>query len=139
MPSGATTAVVLDNEAVQALADPAHPKHRRLLEVLAASGYRRSARVLAPTAVRVEARAARGPREVLGRFHVEDVPLTSARADAAIRISSGTRGSAVDATVAQVAEEAAAAGAKATVYTSDLSDIQELSRRTERPFSVTRI
>ena len=52
--------VVLDNEAVQALADPAHRKHRRVLavvEAVAARHLRRSGsvRLVVPTSVRVEA------------------------------------------------------------------------------------
>lgn len=56
----APRSVLLDNEAVQALIDPRHTKHRRslaLIEATAAKNQRRagSVRLVVPTAVRVEA------------------------------------------------------------------------------------
>ena len=51
--------VLLDNEAVQALEDPTHPKHRRVVAQaqVVAQRKRRAAsiEVVVPTAVRVEA------------------------------------------------------------------------------------
>jgi len=56
-----TGTLVLDCEAVQALKDPHHPKHRRAADIIAANAIRgrRSAptslRVVVPVAVRIEA------------------------------------------------------------------------------------
>ena len=51
--------IVLDNEAVQALADPHSPKHRAVVAHLAGAAARsrrgRVVEVVVPTAVRVEA------------------------------------------------------------------------------------
>lgn len=131
---------VLDNEAAQAAADLRHPKHRRLLSVLQAS-ERDRVHVLVPIAVRVEARIVAGSPAAtgLGRLHVEDVPLTSRRADEAITLSTGLAVSVVDASVAQVATEHAAAGALVTVYTSDVRDLEQLCSRAAGRIAVRRV
>ncbi len=132
--------VVLDNEAVQAVADPQHPKHRRLTAALRAARTDQ-ARVLVPLAVRVEAAVLRDSPTTtsLGRLKVEDVPLSSPRADRAIELAVGLTASAVDATVAQCAEEHAAAGARVTVYTSDVHDLEQLCARATGRISVRRV
>jgi hypothetical protein len=54
-----TRLVVLDNEAVQALRDPAHPRHRHVISHAQVVTSRKSRAValelVVPTAVRVEA------------------------------------------------------------------------------------
>jgi len=72
--------VVLDNEAVQALQNPAHPKHRRVVSLaqVVASRKRRAAtvEVAVPTAVRVEAGWDRTSPEWVfpNRLRIADVP-----------------------------------------------------------------
>lgn len=82
-------AVLLDNEAVVALRDVTHPKHRAVLAHLEAVVTRRrrgaDVRVVVPTAVRVEAGwdRTRPGAAALNRFRVEDRPLDTRTADAA--------------------------------------------------------
>jgi hypothetical protein len=75
----------------------------------------------------------------LGRLRVEDVHLTTARADMAAALRHGLSVSVVDATVAQLAQEHAAAGARVTVYTSDVSDLEQLCGRAEGRIKVRRL
>ena len=99
------------------------------------------ARLLVPTAVRVEAGVAMSSSRAagLGRLHVEDVPLTSQRADEAIALGEALAVSVVDATVAQVAEEHASAGALVTVYTSDVRDLERLCASSSPRIAVRRV
>lgn len=86
-------AVVLDNEAVVALRDTTHRKHRTVLAHLqGAVGRRRRGErvaVVVPCAVRVEAGwdRSRPGSAAINRFPVSDVPLDAAHADAAARIA----------------------------------------------------
>lgn len=123
--------MVLDHEAVQALADRHHPKHRVLLEKLAAvryeSGRGASVRVVTTTAVRVEARVARraAGSAALGSFRVQDVSLDPTRADRCVALSTAASATAVDATVAEAAEDEARLRL-VSVYTSDVADLTRL-------------
>ena len=135
--------VVLDNEAAQAVTDPRHAKHRRMLAILeAVAGRNRrrpsSAQVVVPTAVRLEALLdrRRPTSSSLGRLRVSDRELTSARADRGVELRSAAGGSTVDATVAQAAEEFAAAGARTTIVTADLTDIPRLVAASRAPQAV---
>lgn len=124
-------AIVLDNEAVQALADPRHRKHRRVLavvEALAARNLRRagSARLVVPTAVRVEAgwdRRAAGAA-TLNRLRTEDAPLDTVTADRAARVRTALEVSVADAHIA--ASLQATTGPHA-VLTSDTDDIHRIA------------
>lgn len=96
--------VVLDNEAVQALAGQSHPKHRRVLAHLeGVTSRRRRGRIVetvVPTAVRVEAGWDRtDPRAaLLNRFRIRDDQLDGRTADtAASLVSSGVASSVADA------------------------------------------
>lgn len=89
----APRALVLDNEAVQALQSATHPKHRVVLAHLAAVLGRRGrgagATTVVPTAVRVEAgwvRSAPGAAAII-RFRVVDHTLDATTADVAARIA----------------------------------------------------
>ena len=122
---------MLDNEAVQALAQPHHPRHRHLLAVLEAGFLRgghpsTAAAIVTPTPVRLEAGLARAAHANLGRFRVGDVGLTTARTDRCIAVRAAAGGSLVDASVAQAAEEHADTGRRVTVFTSDLTDLPGL-------------
>ncbi len=123
-------ALVLDNEALQALADPRHSKHRVMLEKIAAvkyeSGRGASVRVVTPTAVRVEARVSRRTAGTasLGRFNVQDIALDSTRTDRCVTLAAASA-TAVDATVAEAAESEARTR-HVSVYTSDVGDLTRL-------------
>ncbi len=121
--------LVLDNEAVQALADQAHRKHRLLLAYVDAAATRNAVRadtvrILIPVAARVEAGVARSSSALLGRYRAVDTPLDGTRADRAVRLRLDAGGSAVDACVAEVAVTAPAG--EVTVLTSDLTDLPRL-------------
>lgn len=97
--------VLLDNEAVTVLADPAHRKHRGVVAHLAGVVTRRRkgapSRVVVATAVRVEAgwnqidpaAAAAG----INRYRVTDAPLDGSTANVAAGIVSRTGVSVADA------------------------------------------
>jgi hypothetical protein len=129
--TGWPATLVLDNEALQALADRHHAKHRVMLEKIAAVKYesRRGAsvRVVTPTAVRVEALVSRQAAETatLGRFNVQDVPLDGTRADRCVALAAAATATAVDATVAEAAESQARTR-RVSVYTSDVADLTRL-------------
>ena len=133
--------LVLDNEAVQALSDVRHAKHRAVIARLLALSvlHERAARaeVVTTTAVRVEAGVTRSApaAAALGRFQVRDVALDTARADRCVELSAAG-GSVVDATVAQAAEEHAEAGRLVTVLTADLTDLDRLVAHTRRAGAV---
>jgi len=125
-----THTLVLDNEAVQVLAEPGHGKHwavLRFIEAAATRNRRRAGAValLAPTVVRVEAGLDRRAATTvsLARLRVDDAALDTARANraAALRPAGG---STVDVCVAEVA--ASVAAGKVTVLTADFSDIPSL-------------
>jgi len=123
--------VILDNEAVQALTDPSHRKHRRLLatvEAVAAQNLRRagSVRLLVPTAVRVEAcwdRQAPGSA-VINQLRVGDITLDSTAADLAARARAELGVSIADSHIAAVL--CTEPGPHAVV-TSDAEDIRRIA------------
>ncbi len=123
--------VVLDNEAVQALLDPDHRKHRRVLaavEAVTARALRRagSACLVVPTAVRVEAgwdRRAPGAAAI-NRIRVNDAPLDRPTADRAAGVRHALGVSVADAHLAAVI--ASTAGPVA-VLTSDVADVHRIA------------
>jgi hypothetical protein len=135
--------VVLDNEAVQALADPAQPKHRRvvaLVEVVVRRNRERSGsvRLLVPTAVRVEAgwdRSAAGAT-VLNRLQGLDHVLDRAASDVAARLRRVLQVSVADAHIGAVL--ALEPGPHAVV-TSDLADLDRIVAHPDVAAHVVRI
>lgn len=123
-----TRLVVLDNEAVQALQDPAHPKHRHVVshaQVVASRKRRAVALELAvPTAIRVEAGWDRtSPAWAFpNRLRIADIPLGSAEASTAAGIRSRTGVSVADAHIGAVIQSAQAD--QVTVVTSDPGDMR---------------
>jgi hypothetical protein len=125
-------AVVLDNEAVQGLLDPHHPKHRRVVALLTEvnrRNVRRAGRVtvIVPTTVRVEAgwdrtdpAGANANRLARPRDHI----LDTVAADRAAQLRAAADVSVVDACVAQAAE---AAPRPAVIVTSDAQDMTRLA------------
>lgn len=135
--------VVLDNEAVAALTDPRHPKHRTLLPYLEGIAQRRarkpSQRVLVPVAVRVEAGWDRTSRKaaVINRVSgARDVSLTGEAANSAQRLRAATGVSVVDATVGEAAE---AAPKPVVILTSDVDDMRALAARIPGEVRVERV
>jgi predicted nucleic acid-binding protein len=123
-----TQLIVLDNEAVQALRDPAHPKHRHVVSYaqVVASRKRRAAaiEVVVPTSVRVEAGWDRtSPAWVFpNRLRIADIPLASADASTAAAIRDRTGVSVADAHLGAVIRSASAG--QITVVTSDPGDMR---------------
>jgi hypothetical protein len=120
--------IALDSEAVQALQDPAHRKHRQVVSQfqVVATRKRRAVQVevVVPTAVRVEAGWERtSPAWAFAnRLRIADVPLDAAHANIAAAIRNQTRVSVADAHVGAVIQSAPAG--QVTVVTSDPSDIR---------------
>ena len=141
-PSSPAT-LVLDNEAVQALLDVAHRKHRRVLafvdEVNRRDRHRRRTTVLVPVAVRVEAgwdRTDPTAASVNRLSRAQDVPLDGRAADRATRLRRETGVSVVDATVGQALE---AAAPPVAVLTSDTQDVRRLAAASGTTVRVIRI
>lgn len=133
--------VVLDNEAVQALKDPAHSKHRRVVSQVqvVTSRKRRAAaiEIAVPTAVRVEAGWERtSPAWAFpNRLRIADVPLDTAHADVAAAIRDRTGISVTDAHIGAVVSSSLAA--QVTVVTSDPADMRVAAG--DRPVTVVAI
>ena len=120
--------VLFDNEAVQALGDPTHPKHRRVVAQaqVVAQRKRRAAtiEVVVPTAVRVEAGWDRTASAWAfpNRLRITDMPLDSLHANIAAAIRNRTGVSVTDAHVGAVIQSAPAD--RITVVTSDPDDMR---------------
>ena len=120
--------VLFDNEAVQALGDPTHPKHRRVVAQaqVVAQRKRRAAtiEVAVPTAVRVEAGWDRTASAWAfpNRLRITDLPLDSVRANTAASIRKRTGVSVADAHLGAVIQSAHAN--RITVVTSDPDDMR---------------
>lgn len=123
--------VVLDNEAVQALSDPAHKKHVRVMShvrlVVGRKGRGLPVTVVVPTAVRVEAGWDRTMPAwaFLNRLLIGDITLDGSSANIAASICQDARVSVADAHIGAVIQ--AAAAAKVTVITSDPGDIKRVA------------
>ena len=125
-------AVVLDNEAVQALARVTHPKHRRVLSFIEEVNQRNQRRrlqtsVVVAAAVRVEAGWDRTARDaaLLNRLaRARDLPLDGPAADRSVQLRRAASVSVVDATVGQAAE---AIGSPTVILTSDVADMTRLA------------
>ena len=126
-----TRIVVLDNEAVQALASPHHPKHQRVLGYVELVERRKRhaalISVLAPTAVRVEAGWDRSsPRwAFLNRLRIVDVLLDAVCANKAAMIREQAQVSVADAHIGATVQSAL--DADITVITSDPEDIRRVA------------
>jgi predicted nucleic acid-binding protein len=124
--------IVLDNEAVQALSDPAHKKHGHVLSHVQAVVADRKGRglpvtVVVPTAVRVEAGWDRTVPAwaFLNRLLIDDITLDGRNANIAASIRQGARVSVADAHIGAVIQ--AATATKVTVITSDPEDIRRVA------------
>lgn len=123
--------VVLDNEAVQALASPGHPKHRAVVSLIqvVASRKRRARQVslAVPTAIRVETGWDRTAPEwaFLNRMRVLDVPLDAEQANLAASIRGRTGVSVPDAHIGAAVQ--ASSATEITIVTSDPHDMRRVA------------
>jgi hypothetical protein len=126
-----TRLVVLDNEAVQALASPRHPKHRRALGYVEVVERRKrhaaAISLLTPTAVRVEAGWDRSSPQwaFLNRLRIADVLLDAACANKAATIREQAQVSVADAHIGATVQSVP--DADITVITSDPEDIRRVA------------
>jgi predicted nucleic acid-binding protein len=123
--------VVFDNEAIDALTDVRHRKHRWVLavvEAVAARNVRRagSVRLVIPSTVRVEAGWDRHTPNsaAVNRLRIHDAPLDTEVANRAARIRAALAVSVADAHLAATLETTPAPHA---VLTSDPDDIQRIA------------
>jgi hypothetical protein len=122
--------VLLDSEAVQALRDPSHAKHRRVIGYVQviADRKRRAAAISAvvPTAVRVEAGWDRtSPAWAFpNQLRIADMPLDTISANRAATIRGRTRVSVADAHLGAIATSSSITNI--TVITSDPGDMQQI-------------
>jgi hypothetical protein len=138
------TEVVFDNEAVQALTDADHPKHRVVLAHLAGLVARRQrgrpGRAVVPTAVRVEAgwNRTQPGAAAINRFRITDCLLDTAAANVAATIRSETGVSVTDSHLGAVVRDLARSPHVAVVVlTSDPDDIARAAA--PAPITVVRI
>jgi len=123
-----THLVVLDCEAVQALRDPGHPKHRHVVShaQVVANRKRRAATIqmVVPTVVRAEAGWDRTSRAWVlpNRLRIADSPLDTASANTAASIRDRTGVSVADSHAGAVIQ--AAPHIQITVVTSDPGDMR---------------
>lgn len=137
--------VVLDDEAVQALADVHHPKHPAALAVVEVTNQRRTrserVRIVVPAAVRIEAgwdRTEPAAAELSRVSRAIDANLDGAAANRGVQLRRLVpEASVVDVTVAQVAE--AADRQPVTVVTSDGDDLTRLAGYLDVPVIVATI
>ena len=120
--------VLLDNEAIQALANPTHPKHRRVVShaQVVANRKRRATeiRLAVPTSVRVEAGRDRTESSWVfaNRLRITDIALDSADANLAAAIRNDTGVSVPDAHLGAVIRSIPAD--RITVLTSGPADMR---------------
>lgn len=135
--------LILDNEPVQALLDPLHPKHRAAmahLEVPALRNRRKagSLSVVAPTTVRVEAGWDRTASRsaTANRLPIADYTLDTSLADRAARLRNILGVSPADAHIGAVIE---VAEDNVSILTSDVDDLRRIVQQTSQPATVVRI
>lgn len=128
---GVSRLVLLDNEAVQALRNPAHRKHRRVLDEVRVTAERkvraRVVRIVVPAAVRVEAGWDRTASAwaFVNRFPIADLPLDTTHADVAAGIARRTGVTVADAHLGAAIQ--AADTDQVTVLTSDPGDMRKVA------------
>ncbi|MHB1445889.1 MAG: hypothetical protein ACYCTI_05875 [Acidimicrobiales bacterium] len=123
--------VLLDNEAVQSLGDPAHPKHRQVLSHIAVVAQRKRLAVqvslAVPTAVRVEAGWDRTDPQwaFANHLRITDEPLKESQANTAAGVRRHSGVSVADAHLGAVIQ--ASTSSKITVLTSDPEDVRAVA------------
>lgn len=127
--------VLFDNEAVQALIDVSHRKHRRVLAIVEGVAARGrplagSVRLAVPTSVRAEAGWDRhAPHAAaINRLRIDDIPLDTEMANRASQVVAALGVSVADAHLAASLDTSVAPHA---VVTSDPDDIRRISGHLE--------
>ena len=126
-----STVILLDSEAVQALGDPNHAKHRRVLSHVEVVAQRRRRAVpvtlVVPTTVRVEAGWDRTDRRwaFANHLRITDEPLSPAQANVAASIRGRTGVSVTDAHLGALIR--ATSATSITVLTSDPKDVSSVA------------
>ena len=126
-----TRLILLDNEAVQAVRNPAHRKHHHVIGLILDGAKLRArsriVRVAVPAAVRVEAGWDRtSPAwSSVNRFRITDVPLDTPHADAAAGIAKRTGVSVADAHLGAAIQ--AAETDDVLVLTNDPDDMRRVA------------
>ena len=121
---------MLDNEAIGALSDPAHRKHRTVLAHVEGVVTRRrrgaATGIVVPTAVRVEAGWDRTAPSaaVINRLRIDDVVLDASSANIAAHIVADTGLSVADAHLGAVVRSLGASRDDVVVLTSDPQDME---------------
>lgn len=121
--------LLFDNEAVQALLLPGHPKEREVLPYMVGVVHRRRAgrpvRAVVPTSVRVEAGWDRrsAAAAAINRLRIEDAPLVDEVANESARIQQDEMLGVADSHLGAVVQ-LADPSAEVTVLTSDPGDIR---------------
>lgn len=138
-----TRILILDNEPIQALLSPHHPKHRlamAYLEVPALRSRRKAASVsvIVPTTVRVEAGWDRTASRsaTANRLPIADDALDTSSADQAARIRNVLAVSPADAHMGAIVE---AAQGNISILTSDVDDLRKIVQHTGKTATVVRI
>jgi hypothetical protein len=120
--------VLFDNEAIQVLSDPAHPKHRNVVShvQIVANRKQRGVEVelAVPTSVRVEAGWDRTVSSwvLANRLRITDVPLDTDLANVGATIAQVTGVSVADAHLGAIIRDTTAD--RVTVLTSDPGDVR---------------
>lgn len=126
--------ILLDTEAVNALADRSHPRHAKVVSHAQLITTRRTGRpefsVAVPVAVRVEAGWDRTASAwaFANRFRIADIALDGVAVDVAARIRARTGVSVTDAHIGAAIQSAAAD--HVTVITSDPGDMRTVASGT---------
>lgn len=135
--------VLLHNEAVQALGDPRHRKHRSALAVVEATAGRNlrragSIRLVVPTTVRVEAGWDRRTpaAATINRLRIVDAALDREAADRASALRMRLGVSVADAHLGAVLAVTTAA---ATLVTSDADDIRRIAEHLDLAVTIARL
>ncbi len=142
-----TAAVVLDNEAAQALLIAGHPKRAKVMSFLQeanerARGRRSKSRrpdVYVPVMVRVEAgwiRRQSGSAEINRASRATDVEVDTVRADAIGKLRSSLNATPIDASVLQAATDLQR---PTTILTSDVDDMVRLASALDGEIRIERI
>jgi hypothetical protein len=127
-----TELVLLDSEAVQALGNPRHPKHRKVVDqtqlVTLRKARQREISIAVPVTIRVEAGWDRTAAAwaFANKLRIADVPLDTTQANRAAGVRTRTGVSVADAHIG-AAVQTAAESAEVAVLTSDPGDIRAVA------------
>ena len=133
------TAVILDNEAVQAILRPSHPKFRSVAARIEAARWRAPSRIRlslhVPTTVQVEAGWDRTSASAarLNRYPIRFDELDRENANEAARVVTEAHVSPADAHLGVLCQRLTSTGERVIVLTSDPNDII----RASQPASIT--